>query len=259
MLLAGYFPAVIAFTPSLTGVASRANMFAIFGGTLALASVIALIAILVTANRSQMRIVVLSVLIPLLLVGVTQQIWNQNEARLAWMEQKHFWRALMQALPNLKDGTTLIVVKPHKILDRPFQRLPITMEWEVTAGLQVLYNNPSLRGMLYTPGQIQVPGDARLNPDGVQSFYSNSRIPYDQVVFVYYLPGAKEVRAIDRIDSGDSGRIPGSRIWPPKAYPARSSAIYAVSQPGSTIKGSPALRVMEQTRQNPATTLENLW
>lgn len=201
MLLAGYFPAVIAFTPSLTGVASRANMFAIFGGTLALASVIALIAILVTANRSQMRIVVLSVLIPLLLVGVTQQIWNQNEARLAWMEQKHFWRALMQALPNLKDGTTLIVVKPHKILDRPFQRLPITMEWEVTAGLQVLYNNPSLRGMLYTPGQIQVPGDARLNPDGVQSFYSNSRIPYDQVVFVYYLPGAKEVRAIDRINS----------------------------------------------------------
>lgn len=200
MFVAGFFPYILIVKPALDWFSSRANMFAIFGAALAASAGIALIGMWITRNRLQMRLIVLSAMVPFILMGITQQIWNQNEARLAWAEQKHFWRALFQAVPNLKDGTTLVVAMPYDNPKQPYGRLPYIAEWELTAGLKVLYNNPTLKAIPYTPNHSEGIGYGHLEPEGVFS-YTTGVTPYDQVVLVYYIQGSYEVKIVEQLNA----------------------------------------------------------
>jgi hypothetical protein len=228
MLLAGYFPYIIIVSPSLEWFGSRGNMFAIFGAALALSSAVALIGLWVIQQRSQMRFIIITAMIPLILIGATEQIWNQNEARQAWAEQKHFWRALFKEIPNLRDGTTVVVVMPYDNPSRPFQRLPFTADWELTGGLKLLYNNASLRAIPYTPNHVEGNGYATLTPEGV---WSNNfgLTPYDDIVFVYYVQGSYVVRRVDQVNADIplkftvTGYTPEKHILPdpPRSNPYR--------------------------------------
>ncbi len=228
MFVAGFFPYILIVKPALDWFSSRANMFAIFGAALAASAGIALVGMWVTRNRLQMRLIILSAMVPFILMGITQQIWNQNEARLAWAEQKHFWRALFQAVPNLKDGTTLVVAMPYDDPKQPYGRLPYVAEWELTAGLKVLYNNPTLKAIPYTPNHVEGIGYGHLRPEGVFS-YTTGVTPYEQVVLVYYTQGSYEVKIVEQInaafplDFAVEGYAPEKHILPepPPSTPYR--------------------------------------
>jgi hypothetical protein len=187
---AGLVPAVVMGEPilNLNGSSSRSTTYAILGGSLWLVCLMAAVAVLAAPARRFIGPILSAAVIPLLIVGAGQQVWMQNEARLAWRQQQIFWKMAFVTLPNLADQTTLLVAVKGDYPTLPFERLPLTAEWEVNHGIKVLYDNPSLQGMLYfadfTTGTRR---ETRLRPDGVYG-YIVEFVPYDRLVIVTYNP-----------------------------------------------------------------------
>jgi hypothetical protein len=199
LLVGGYFPVLAVYAPNLNGINTRVNLFSIFGGSLALVSLVALAALWVADVRGRVGVVTLAAVAPLLLVGMTQQLWNENEARLAWYQQKHFWQEVFQVVPDLKDHTTVVlVIRGAEPPPRPFLRLPITAEWEFANGLQVLYNNTTLKGMLYYT-DMDEGSSAHLERDGVRS-YEHEFAPYEDTVFLSYDFAHGRVQLLRRLE-----------------------------------------------------------
>ena len=195
---AGLVPAVVLGEPglNLNGSSTRAHTYAILGGSIWLACLLAFGVYLVAPSRRFVGSLLIIAVIPLVVVGVVQQVWIQNEARLAWRQQQIFWKMASITLPNLKDGTTVLVAVQGEYPERPFEHLPLSAEWEVNHGFKVLYDNPSLQGMLYfadfTSGTLR---ETKLLPDGVQG-YIVEFVPYDQMVIVNYNPANQVMRIV---------------------------------------------------------------
>jgi hypothetical protein len=198
LMAAGFFPAVVQGSPNLdlTTGATRANQYAIFGGALALAAVLGLIATLAAQRRGQAGLLINVALIPLFVLGVMQQSWMQSEAHSAWSKQQAFWRELFLSVPNLRDGAVLAVVEQAGHPNGPFQRLPFSVEWEVNNAVKVLYHNPSLQGTLYLP-QFSSGGsrETRFDLEGVRG-YDLSFAPYDRLVIVSYSPDSGQIQLV---------------------------------------------------------------
>jgi hypothetical protein len=187
---AGLVPAVVMGAPglNLNGSSSRNHTYAILGGSIWLVSLMAAAAVLAAPARRFVGPILTAAIIPLLIIGAGQQVWMQNEARLAWRQQQIFWKMAFVTLPNLADGSTVLVAVHGDYPTRPFEHLPLTAEWEVNHGIKVLYDNPSLQGMLYfadfTTGTRR---ETKLRPEGVYG-YIVEFVPYDQLVIVIYNP-----------------------------------------------------------------------
>jgi hypothetical protein len=228
----GFFPAVVLTRPNLdlaTG-STRANQYAILGGALALAALLGLIATLAAWRRAQVVGMVYAALIPFFLLGVMQQSWIQSEAHAGWSKQQAFWRELFLSVPNLRDGAVLVVVEQTAYPGGPFQRMPLSVEWEVNNAVQVFYNNPSLGGTLYLP-QFSSGGsrETRLDADGVRG-YDLTFAPWDRLVVVLYTPSNGQIRLVENPEAelglpfAPLGYAPRSLILdsPPEKTPYRS-------------------------------------
>jgi hypothetical protein len=200
LLLAGCIPGIIVQQPNLDGIISRFNLFAILGGSLALVAGIGLLALLLARFREHISVLTIALILPLVLIGITQQVWNQNEARIAWTDQKHFWHGLFATLPNIKNDTVVIAVGKNGPFPArpPFKRLPLTASWELTAGLQVLYDNPSLKGMIYYPYGYY--GILKFEPNGIRDGELHL-IPYQKTIFVFYSPQDPNVRLMNDLST----------------------------------------------------------
>jgi hypothetical protein len=187
---AGLVPAVVMGAPglNLNGSSSRNHTYAILGGSIWLTGLMAMAVVLAAPARRSVGPILTAAIIPFLIVGAGQQVWMQNEARLAWRQQQMFWKMAFVTLPNLADDTTVLVAVHGDYPTRPFEHLPLTAEWEVNHGFKVLYDNPSLQGMLYfsdfTTGTRL---ETKLRQDGVYG-YIVEFVPYDQLVIVTYNP-----------------------------------------------------------------------
>jgi hypothetical protein len=195
---AGLVPAVVLSVPglNLNGSSTRAHTYAILGGSIWLICLLAFGAYLAAPKRRLVGPLLIIAVIPFLVVGLTQQIWIQNESRMAWRQQQVFWKTAFITLPDLKDGTTVLVAVRGNYPQRPFEHLPLTAEWEVNHGFKVLYDNPSLQGMLYfsdfTTGTRR---ETKLLSDGVHGYIIDS-VPYDQLVIVSYNPANQVMQIV---------------------------------------------------------------
>ena len=190
LLLAGYIPVILGggANLNLNGGSTRANTYAIFGGALALASLLGLGGLVLARFRSQVALLALAAALPFVLNGAAQQVWNQNETRIAWRQEQTFWHNLFLVIPNLRSDAILVVVSQESYPAQPFARLTIAVEWEVMQGLRVLYNNPVLQGTLFFPGFDRGGSrETRFEPDGVHG-YDLALIPYNRAVIVIYTP-----------------------------------------------------------------------
>jgi hypothetical protein len=194
----GLVPAVGISQPFLNfhGASTRIHSYAILGGAIWLAVLIALGVMLLAPSRRSAPLMMIAAVVPLLVNGVFQQIWIQNEARLAWRQQQTFWKMAFITLPDLVDGTTVLVAMRGDYPTRPFEKLPLSAEWEVNHGFKVLYNNPNLQGMLFfTDFTTGAQSETRIMRDGVKG-YVLKFVPYNQMVIVTYNPSNQSMQVV---------------------------------------------------------------
>jgi len=203
LVVAGYVPIGLLYEPSLNSLASRVNLFALLGASLIIVSLLYGCALLVARTRQQVMRLVLAGAIPLMIVGIATQVMVQYDIRVAWVEQKHIWAELFTLIPNLAADTTVCFVldgNQDRVGFANWQRTPLSSNWEVTGGLQVLYGNDSLRGeVLFS--DVNVYGETILAEDGVVDFWTGRVAPYDSVVFVFYEEHAKRLSLLDDLSS----------------------------------------------------------
>ena len=216
---AGYIPGIAIFNPTGSGVASRGNVFAIPGASLALVSLVAYVTALAGRSRQQAAAMTLAAILPFVIVGGMAQLWIQSENDSGWNDQKQLWNGLFAALPGVQDGTTVVIVIPGYDHLRPLQRLPLTAQWEAACGMQVLNNQQGgLRARFYYP-DLKLTQPTLLEA-GVKEYDTDEIIPYANTIFVSYDPAVGSVRLIERLEDQFAlpfqvkGYAPRQRITP---------------------------------------------
>ncbi|MCB2213757.1 hypothetical protein KQH50_00020 [bacterium] len=208
--VAGYIPVIALWSPTFYSDPSRVNFSSIFGGSLALVAMIAFIITFFIHRKEQIRRILLIATIPLILLGIINQVYAQNKRVAAWEESKRFWQALFKEAPNFTSGTELIIVIPNYEKLGPYEMLPFRGDWDVDSALKVLYNNQDLTAEHYymdslaiTENWTPVDGD------------------YSQTVFVFLQPDEGSVRLIEdplsalNLAVSVEGYAPESRITDP--------------------------------------------
>jgi hypothetical protein len=183
---AGYIPVIALWAPTFYGDSSRVNFSSIFGGALALVAVIALMITFFVNRKERVGRIMLIAVIPLVLLGMGNQVYAQNQRVAVWEESKRFWQGLFETAPNLKDGTELVIVIPNYEKLGPFEMLPFRGSWDVESALKVLYNNQALTAEHYYMDSLAL-GENWSPIDG----------DYSQTVFVFFQPDDGEVRLIE--------------------------------------------------------------
>ncbi len=227
LAIAGFMPVTSIYLPNLSGVGSRVNLFAIPGASLSIGALLWLIALLLGRKEEQINLVMMFSALPLLLIGVWTQAWVRQDATLAWQEQKMIWAGLTKIVPNLVDDTAVYIVlpdEPGQPAARNWRRTALTRPWDVSSGLQVLYDNESLQGnrfLFSSRGGLRGP---RLLPEGVTAYPAQEDpVPYAATLFVIYDGATHAVRIVEDLEAELSlpwtptGYAPQSRITEPPA------------------------------------------
>lgn len=196
--LAGYVPIISVLDPTVIDIESRVNLFSIAGAALLLVAGLACFALLIAKSLRQVRWMTLAALIPLVLVSITIQVCAKNEKQAAWDEQKQIWNGVFETLPNLKDGTTVLIIIPGYEKLGPLQHRPFVSWWEVNSALEVLYNNPTLNARFYYR-DIRYP-KWWFNPDGALEIGVEKSIPYSKLILVYADPQTGSFHLVKHIE-----------------------------------------------------------
>lgn len=198
---AGYVPVLTVFLPSLSGIGSRFNQFATIGGAVFFASLMMMGSLLLAKNRQQIKILFFVSAAPLIVLAIATQASVQYHNRVAWREQQTIWQQLFSAAPNFKDDTRVLFILPG-YQDRTgyynWQRTPLSASWEVSSGVRLLYNNPTLSGDVYFP-DVEEPIEPILTDEGVLSQDTGTLTPYDQVVAYVYDNDAGTLIQLDEL------------------------------------------------------------
>jgi hypothetical protein len=197
---AGYFPVVTVYLPGLNGIDSRINATAVFGASVAIGALLMLAANAVTSNRRSAGTFFLGACLPLVVWGTYVQSAVALDNARSWQEQKQIWNALLGAVPNLKDGSRVVILLrgfENRFGFGAWQRPPLAAWWDVTGGVRLLYDNRTLEAdVVYL--DADVPHGTKLAPDGVYNAQCAETVPYDQVVAALYDPLTGTMRVLDK-------------------------------------------------------------
>lgn len=191
---AGFIPMVTVYAPNLNSIGSRANQFATPGAALTVVYLIYLFVRFFQLSAQRTRLAVYSALLPLVLIGVIIQLWNQSEAQTAWTKQKQVWNAMFETVPNIKDNTTVVfVIAGYKDPLRVFQHRPFVVWWETHSELQILYNNLTLTGRFYYKDAPEVWEGGLIHENGVADAYDTIITPFKDILFVMFSPDTNQM------------------------------------------------------------------
>jgi hypothetical protein len=196
--VAGYFPIIALYRPALAIISSRVNTFAVPGAALMLVSGIAIIATFVANSTPIKQSIVVAAVVPFIVAGIFVQLQVQRENQIAWETQKSIWSGIFSTIPNIQDKKSIVIIIPGYQHLRPFESYPFLSGWEVEAGAQVLFNNPSI-GANYYYKDIQ---DAELlfTKNGFRPIPTDKIIPYKQLICVYYNPKFDTVTLVESLE-----------------------------------------------------------
>ena len=141
---AGYLPLILNYPPNLYGHLSRVNMFSILGTVLLLLALFH--AICLSLSRSEGLAARLTVGFGLMLIlgGSLIQIQIQEANNRAWEETRAFYQALFHEVPDVKNGTQMILTlkgyETHRELYRPL----LSSSWEAWCAFGLLYGKTDL-------------------------------------------------------------------------------------------------------------------
>jgi hypothetical protein len=188
LLGAGYVPIVTIFLPNLDHLASRVNLFASLGSAVFLGSVLMIGSVIFSKDQQQTKYLLIVSAAPFLLLGVLTQTLVQYDTKSAWREQQTIWRELFERAPNFKDNTKILLVLPG-YQDRAgyqnWRRTPLDASWEVSSGVQLLYDNHTLSADIVFP-DIETLNEPTLTAEGIFTKDTGTLVPYSRAVaFVY--------------------------------------------------------------------------
>jgi tetratricopeptide (TPR) repeat protein len=198
LVILGYLPIIpTIYYPELYFFASRVNYAASIGGAVLVVSVLIVVSRLLL--RGQMGIYLFGLLGSILLGFVsTSNYVIQQEYVWAWRIQAQVWNNVLFIAPAVKDNTTFYLVgNYYKDYFIPILSVP----WEVTNALQLLYNNPTLRGETLPYNQIEVPRSSfleSLDSRNPQADRSVLFLEYDDMGCVRLLRRLTDIRQVPR-------------------------------------------------------------
>ncbi len=216
---AGYLPIVTAFMPILSGFSSRLNLFATIGGAWLLACCLAAGARLLAVEGRERR-VLWAAAAPLLALGAVAQVSAQYRVSVAWAEQRILWQTLFESAPNFADETAVLFVFPG-LAERngywSWWRMPLEGSWDASAGVRLLYANPTLSADIVFP-DVQRFREPVLGPAGVRNWLTGRIAPWHRVVAFSYDPRSTRLRQLDALPAslgvGEGGRLCETCVLP---------------------------------------------
>lgn len=201
LLGAGYIPAVFVYGATLSSVFTRYNYFAVIGSTIVLSSALTAGSLLLAKSPYQVRSLYLASVIPFLAISVATQASVQRDIKSSWHEQVAIWQSLFNTAPNFVDGTTVIFVLPD-YADRVgfinWKRTPLSSSWETGAALQLLYNNPTIKGGVTFP-DIDTPEEVILTTQGVLDQFTGNTTAYTQTVLFRFDPNTRTLTRMEAV------------------------------------------------------------
>jgi hypothetical protein len=196
--IAGYFPIIALYRPSLGGIASRVNSFAVPGAALMLVSAIAMFATLIANSTFSRWFLVTTIILPFIVAGIFVQLQVNQENQIAWNTQKKIWSSVFETIPNIQDQKSIVIIIPGYQQLRPFESFPFLSGWEIEAGAQVLYNNPNIGGHYYYK-DIQA-AELLFTKNGFRPIPTDKIIPYKKLIFVFYNPHSNSVTLVEELE-----------------------------------------------------------
>jgi len=193
----GYIPVIFLYSPSLQGNASRVNSFAIAGASLALVSIVAVLATFLAKSNVQIPYLTVVIIFPFILTSVFIQLQLNKEKQIAWETQKNIWSEVFRVVPGIRDGSKVVIIIPNYDHLRPLESPPFTSSWELDDGAKVLYNNPKIGGYLYYK-DIQST-ELLFTKNGFRSSSTDKIFPYKKLIFVYYNPQSGKVTLVENL------------------------------------------------------------
>lgn len=195
--IAGYIPIIGLYTPSLRGVTSRVNLYAVFGASLLIVSAVAILATLVSRTTFQLHFLTTAFILPLLIAGIFVQLQLNKENQIAWETQKNIWNGIFETISGIRDEKKIVVIIPGFERLRPFASYPFISGWEIDAGTKVLYNNPDIGGYYFFK-DTQSPENHFLK-NGFRPIPTNKVVSYKKLIFLSYDPQSKTVELVDNL------------------------------------------------------------
>lgn len=196
--IAGYFPIIGLYSPSLNGHASRVNLFAVAGAALILTSLVAILSIAIARSTSQISPLAIAIITPFILAGIFVQLQVNAEYQAAWEIQRNIWQGTFEVVPNIQSEKQLVIIIPGYEKLRPFEALPFSTAWEVDAGAQVLYNNPNIGGYYYYKDAQNSQFEFRKN--GISPQGTDRLVGYKRLIFVLYHPHDNTIELVEDIE-----------------------------------------------------------
>jgi len=196
--IAGYFPIILLYSPSLNGNASRVNSYAVLGAALMLVSIASILATLLANSTLTKRFLVTGIILPFIFAGIFAQLQVNKENKISWETQKKIWNGVFEIIPNIKDQKRIVIIIPGYQQLRPFESYPFLSGWEIEAGIQVLYNNPNIGGNFYYRDIL--PANLLFTKNGFRPIQTDRIIPFKKLVFVYYDPQSDTAEVVEDLE-----------------------------------------------------------
>lgn len=196
--IAGYFPIIGLYAPTLSIHASRVNLFATAGAALALVSIAAITSTTVARSKFHFKILVSVLILPFLVAGVFVQQKVNEENKIAWQAQRDIWNGVFETIPNIQDEKSLVVIIPGYTQLRTFESYPFTTAWEIDAGAKVLYNKPNIGGYyLYSDLSNQ---QFKFKKNGIIPPGTGRLVGYKKLVFLLYDPQNHTTSLVENLE-----------------------------------------------------------
>jgi hypothetical protein len=199
---AGFVPIITAYTPVLTTLDSRFNLFALPGAAVMLVAGLGLITAFTVKERRAYNYVVLAGALPLVVIGILVQVQNKRAIQQAWHEQVSILTSLYDVVPDIEDHSGVIVIVDDyaNITGSSvslWKRTPFYASWDVSSALRVAYANETLSG-----GQLLLDRADEYVVDGegirTMPWVWQDPLPDETLVLVYYDQTRKVVATLDR-------------------------------------------------------------
>ncbi len=201
LLMAGYIPIITLYEPNLSGLGSRVNLFAGIGSAIFFASILMILSMLLAKSQQQIRILFFASVSPLIILGIMTQVSVQRATQVAWREQQNIWAELFTIAPGFKDRTTVLFILPgyqDRVGYKNWQRTPFSASWEVSSGIRLLYNNPTLSADVVFPEFVGAT-EPILTTQGIVDRFTGELQPYSQVVAYYYDHGMGSLQQLNEL------------------------------------------------------------
>lgn len=201
VVVAGYFPVILASFPDSYYTESRFHNLPTIGAALVLCAGLFAMSLLLGRTPSRARMIAVAGLAPLVALGIAGHLTTQRNINQAWADQQMIWRSLFIQAPDFTDDTYVLFMltgydSPSKG-PHPF----VSGSWGTTHAIQLLYGNPELRaGFVYAdPTQsLDIQGSKLV----LDYYYGVWEYPAEETVVFVFDEAKRQLVRLNQLERG---------------------------------------------------------